>query len=342
MPELRPQFFLGRDDGSIVPLIALDELPPHVSIRGVPRNMSLGEAEDMKNLGQIPWYGVYHVDLVKDRVGITTHPTNDTVAAITPYNGGSKGKSRLSEKKVNGSPSKQIKVYCTYWIRHGECDFAQQGCRFRHVMPTDLPTLQSIGFSDIPSWYREKGGLESLRSGPSSTGLPKGNWRKPSTPPKTIAYHDEDTLGNGNPLGPTEKPGDKALDHHDNARPSPELIGRASGFENTAGYPYIQDTFLVSPASTPSMSHTVDSLSPRSSLGGHNLWSPTDQKVKGRHTVASGGQACEKMVDDSEPEYRSITELLPYSVPEDRFGNITTERSTPERAMAYWCWGPCF
>jgi hypothetical protein len=67
----------------------------------VPRNMSLGEAEDMKNLGQIPWYGVYHVDLVKDRVGITTQPANDTVAAITPYNGGSKGKSRLSEKKVS-------------------------------------------------------------------------------------------------------------------------------------------------------------------------------------------------------------------------------------------------
>jgi hypothetical protein len=67
-------------------------------------------------------------------------------------------------------------------------------------MPTDLSTLQSIGFSDIPSWYREKGGLESLRSGPSSTGLPKGNWRKPSTPPKTIAYHDEDTQDNGIPL----------------------------------------------------------------------------------------------------------------------------------------------
>jgi hypothetical protein len=47
------------------------------------------------------------------------------------------------------------KIYCTYWIRHGECDYIQQGCRYKHEMP-DLKTLKSIGFQGVPRWYRER------------------------------------------------------------------------------------------------------------------------------------------------------------------------------------------
>jgi hypothetical protein len=47
------------------------------------------------------------------------------------------------------------KVYCSYWIRHGECDYMQQGCRYKHEMP-DLKTLKSIGFQSVPRWYRER------------------------------------------------------------------------------------------------------------------------------------------------------------------------------------------
>lgn len=47
------------------------------------------------------------------------------------------------------------KIYCTYWLRNGECDYMQQGCRYKHEMP-DMETLKSIGFLTIPRWYREK------------------------------------------------------------------------------------------------------------------------------------------------------------------------------------------
>lgn len=57
-----------------------------------------------------------------------------------------------------------VKQYCSYWLRHGECDYSQQGCLYRHDMPLDLPTLQRLGFRDIPRWYRELHGLESLLS----------------------------------------------------------------------------------------------------------------------------------------------------------------------------------
>lgn len=102
MSALRPEFFLEREDGSITPLIALDELPPHISVRGVQRNMTLGEAEGMKNLGRVPSQGAYYaVDSLRDRIG-TIHSASDSLAVV-PYNGGSKGKSRFSEKMVSFS-----------------------------------------------------------------------------------------------------------------------------------------------------------------------------------------------------------------------------------------------
>jgi hypothetical protein len=57
------------------------------------------------------------------------------------------------------------KEYCTYWIRHGECDYMQQGCRYKHDMP-DLMTLRSIGFRNVPEWYRERMNRRPLRTHP--------------------------------------------------------------------------------------------------------------------------------------------------------------------------------
>ncbi|KAI4277700.1 MAG: hypothetical protein LQ337_001574 [Flavoplaca oasis] len=44
------------------------------------------------------------------------------------------------------------KVYCSHWIRSGDCDFVQQGCLFKHEMPDDA-TLRAIGIRALPSWY---------------------------------------------------------------------------------------------------------------------------------------------------------------------------------------------
>ncbi|KAI9777751.1 MAG: hypothetical protein M1835_005154 [Candelina submexicana] len=47
------------------------------------------------------------------------------------------------------------KVYCTYWIRRGECDYAAVGCKYKHEMPTDLAVLKALGFRETPRWYVE-------------------------------------------------------------------------------------------------------------------------------------------------------------------------------------------
>lgn len=60
---IRPQFFCSRPNGTLTPLIALDELPTHISVRGVPRVLSPGDTQGMTSLGTVnPRAQFYVVD----------------------------------------------------------------------------------------------------------------------------------------------------------------------------------------------------------------------------------------------------------------------------------------
>ena len=57
---------------------------------------------------------------------------------------------------VPGTPGRlPKKLYCMYWIRNGECDYTQTGCKYKHEMPVDEETLRNLGLREIPSWFRE-------------------------------------------------------------------------------------------------------------------------------------------------------------------------------------------
>jgi len=47
------------------------------------------------------------------------------------------------------------KKFCTYWIRTGNCDYIQEGCKYLHVIP-DEETRLNIGIRDMPRWAREE------------------------------------------------------------------------------------------------------------------------------------------------------------------------------------------
>lgn len=76
------------------------------------------------------------------------------------------------------------KIYCTHWIRWGECDYTQQGCRYKHEMP-DEPTLNSIGIRTFPKWYRD-------------VNAPKKGWTERPAP--------ADQLWRGKPDHPAQPP----------------------------------------------------------------------------------------------------------------------------------------
>lgn len=49
--QARPAFFCARPNGTLTPLIAMDELPTHITVRGIPRNITPGETQGMISCG---------------------------------------------------------------------------------------------------------------------------------------------------------------------------------------------------------------------------------------------------------------------------------------------------
>lgn len=236
---LRPQYFITRQNGTMVPLVALDELPATISIRGVPRTLSPYDVAGMTGLGTFEsQHRQYVVDGVRPAFPLEPKaPENSflaskhATAATHQHVGTSLGRLDLrnsnqsftipstkpkaygieeirsalptnlrtnSERPAESinrpltiedlarNPAPGVKEYCSYWLRHGECDYAQQGCLYRHEMPLDPPTLEKLGLRDIPRWYREKHGLGSYLAlsaqraaahGPTKSGFMERNWR---------------------------------------------------------------------------------------------------------------------------------------------------------------------
>lgn len=54
---------------------------------------------------------------------------------------------------IEPDPSK--KVFCSHWIKTGECGYMEQGCRYKHEMPS-IDRLREIGFTQVPKWWKEK------------------------------------------------------------------------------------------------------------------------------------------------------------------------------------------
>jgi hypothetical protein len=218
---LRPQLFITRQNGTMVPLVAVDELPSTISIRGVPRTLSPHDISGMTGVGTfnsrhrqyvidslnkgfgtfsmpgdrslmgsrfaaqanrplqngVPW-DINHVSVFPappKAYGIQEQPPSNPKAPFANMPPSTPEPCALSNEPdlplfhnlddlpVSRAPG--IKEYCSYWLRHGECDYAQQGCLYRHEMPLDRSTLEKLGLRDIPRWYREKHRLGSYLAG---------------------------------------------------------------------------------------------------------------------------------------------------------------------------------
>ena len=263
----RPQFFVARVDGSLTPMIAVDELPSSIRIVGVPAVITPAGTQNMTSLGlkerstecyvvlpaddSVPPKSPQTIaavtekepaldqegpvkeyiqplklepaktgeneDNVSEQVSanqdqghqavenIAGEPTSQDVeswrktvhsdalvnenrptTAVVPENGKkiydeapAAGKNKDDEASSAGKASKSSndslandnlpskaayggmgtrgtlgkKVYCTHWIRWGECDYTQQGCLYKHEMP-DEAKLHEIGIATYPRWFR--------------------------------------------------------------------------------------------------------------------------------------------------------------------------------------------
>ncbi|KAF1363173.1 hypothetical protein EJ07DRAFT_152674 [Lizonia empirigonia] len=86
----------------------------------------------------------------------------DTTAPI--YSRDEKRSDRHAPLISQVQPAVRQKEYCDFWMRTGECNYADftksregRGCIYKHEMPSDRNKLRELGFPHgIPRWYREK------------------------------------------------------------------------------------------------------------------------------------------------------------------------------------------
>ncbi|EXJ60283.1 hypothetical protein A1O7_04435 [Cladophialophora yegresii CBS 114405] len=268
-PQLKPQFFVTRQNGAMVPLIAMDELPIHVQIQGVSRTLSAFEIGGMTGVGLAEArHQFYVVESINNTKPIPFGPSNSKStpdsAASTPslrtadlaapsgnQEVGLDASKNIETSIASGPPSKISvtsateetnssratspdmtafgkpvpvapapaapallawrdhaaptrtptptpglstltkkslpeydenpempafgeKIYCSYWLRNGECSFTQTGCKFKHVMPLSIPVLEATGMRDLPDWFRQAHGCGSLRVNGGRNGLSFG------------------------------------------------------------------------------------------------------------------------------------------------------------------------
>lgn len=224
---IKPMFWLARQNGAIVPLIAMDEIPHNIRVEGVPRVMNVQDVHGMVGIGEYPSrHRLHHIYDINKSLSNPLHPSNlfngvkeattdgkehpstpppkvpveafprpkkaygigeqppsddgaTTAKGLVKLSGGDGEKEAYGEfqklpewkdttKLDSRLPPPGKKVYCSHWMRTGECDYVQQGCVYKHVMPFDLPLLNALGYQDIPKWYREKFGIGKLTAAPGS------------------------------------------------------------------------------------------------------------------------------------------------------------------------------
>ncbi|RAR01794.1 hypothetical protein DDE82_006268 [Stemphylium lycopersici] len=139
--------------------------------------------------------------------GERSSPLYDTIASVYHKD----AHRQAYPSGLEPDPSK--KVYCTYWIKKGTCDFMPIGCKYKHEMP-DIDQLRQMGISnEIPKWWRDKntvkpqtwmqqkikgkGGAEQAGEVPAPRTFPD-----PSTfTTQQVEERDESTEGGPKPRG---------------------------------------------------------------------------------------------------------------------------------------------
>lgn len=200
--SLVPQWFVLRENGSFVPLIAYDELPHHIRLAGLNRTLEADECVGMTCVGAKPSRHRFHQienlnaghreplgrDLRLLPAAHSSAPEGEPGRAYgiveqppSGFAGPLMSRNLPASSEVEPLPQwhdttvlasrpapKGRKVYCSHWMSTGECDFAQQGCIYKHEMPHDPEKLKELGFQDLPKWYRELHGLGKFRAVPGS------------------------------------------------------------------------------------------------------------------------------------------------------------------------------
>ncbi|KAI0390268.1 hypothetical protein F5Y17DRAFT_73131 [Xylariaceae sp. FL0594] len=155
-----------RGNGRYTRLIPADMLPPLVDIPAVQQG-STGMVILPHPRGLPPNGHSSNTERVAIR-GNTVHPNSpsdtiqsriDNIIAATPSTPTQAGTSGIGAptSSAGGAPSqRRPKIYCDKWVHEGTCAFTQQGCKYKHEMPSDKATQHQLGlFHGYPQWWKK-------------------------------------------------------------------------------------------------------------------------------------------------------------------------------------------
>ncbi|KAL4979178.1 hypothetical protein BDW66DRAFT_157698 [Aspergillus desertorum] len=193
--SLRPQFFCTRPNGTLTPLIAVDELPAHITIHGAPRVLSPSETQGMTSLGAVSTRGqFYSVEGAapasgpsptsgKNHLGgndLQSHLLrlldDDNIPATQRNALGALLQQCLPQNWQVTNPSTNAWLVpnsggSTGTGNNQQLNRPPLGCLYKHEMPHDRAMLEKLGLRDIPRWYRDKYNIPSLL--PNGHGHPR-------------------------------------------------------------------------------------------------------------------------------------------------------------------------
>ena len=177
-------WFMSRGNDVYVPLVPVDELPREIELKGVPRqvnkdNLKKTGLQWANFLGEVMGTGstlsldassaVFNSRTESNslrsspNIGATLDstfaahftPSSPLVQIDTPSAAQEISPTMRPPPPSGSEPDLSKKTYCSHWIRTGECDFIQQGCRYKHEMPS-RDILAGIGFRTLPRWWQER------------------------------------------------------------------------------------------------------------------------------------------------------------------------------------------
>ncbi|CAG7560114.1 unnamed protein product [Fusarium equiseti] len=124
-------YCVKRADGRYTRLVPADRLPP---LNEIPATQASAQGMVLlPDLHMKPPQGVATMNQ-----SVTLKTKIDRIVAVSP------------------AQQRSPKVYCDKWIHDGTCAFTQQGCKYKHEMPIDKATQQSLGlFHGFPKWWRD-------------------------------------------------------------------------------------------------------------------------------------------------------------------------------------------
>ncbi|KAI2630142.1 hypothetical protein GGS21DRAFT_545241 [Xylaria nigripes] len=156
-----------RGNGQYTRLIPADMLPPlqHIPAiqqscagmvvvpqpRGFPPNGHSSNTE-LVTLQDSSGTPTMHADPIQSQI-------DNIVAAVPPTPARApSGHQGAGHSTSSGAPpgQRRPKVYCDKWVHEGVCAFTQQGCKYKHEMPTDKATQHQLGlFHGFPQWWKK-------------------------------------------------------------------------------------------------------------------------------------------------------------------------------------------